>query len=351
MDNIPYPAFLRLSKSDILSKYQDLEWEKNMRLSQQWDATSQWARDCDEVAQGRNRYNNVFPYATKRIKLNVPEGHNDYINASPIELHSTKSQVVTKFIATQGPEAHYVSHIWRMLWHEVESPAVVVMVTQTHEMNREKCYAYYPLSLSSPTLIVNDHDEFNDGFMLTITLTAIHEDQSARCTVRELNVRHAEGEEKVVIHLQFGGWPDFAVPEGPDRAALVKLVELSNVKNAEHPEAPRVVHCSAGVGRSGTFIALDWLLRELSDGSLDDLNDDDDPINDVVARLRDQRMWMVQSPMQFQFLYDVVRREWRQRWMVEHPGDVVGGEEAAPHHEVQIEFSPELLRDGAVFDA
>lgn len=81
------------------------------------------------------------------------------------------------------------------------------------------------------------------------------------------------------------------------------------------------MHCSAGIGRSGTFIALDWLIQELEEGSLDEPIDDEDPIVRVVEMLRDQRPMMVQSKQQFVFIYDTLRERWRERWINTHPDE------------------------------
>lgn len=200
-----------------------------------------------------------------------------------------------------------------MLWHETASPAVVVMLTQTHEAGKEKCFQYFPHALDAPTLTVNERDEFADGFVATVTLLSVEEDAATRSTVREMEVKTRDGGVKRVVHLLFAGWPDFLVPEGEEREALVRLVALSAQRN-EVDESPRVVHCSAGVGRSGTFIALDWLLGELDEGALDEVGEEDDPVAEVVDALRQQRMMMVQGEPQFWFLYDVVREKWVERW-------------------------------------
>lgn len=81
------------------------------------------------------------------------------------------------------------------------------------------------------------------------------------------------------------------------------------------------MHCSAGVGRSGTFIALDWLLQELEEGSLDDVPDTADPVVGVVAALRQQRTMMVQGDPQFAFIYDTLRDRWRERWISRFPDE------------------------------
>jgi protein-tyrosine phosphatase len=209
-----------------------------------------------------------------------------------------------------------------MVWKENQSPAVIVMVTKTHEQAREKCYPYYPLSTSEPELRINEHDEFGDGFVHDLHLTSLSHDNEARTEVREMDMTTEDGSKsRKIWHLLFEGWPDFSVPEGADKGALLKMVHLSREKNSDNSTNPRIVHCSAGIGRSGTFIALDWLIQELEEGSLDDLSGDEDPVLRVVEMLRDQRPMMVQSKQQFVFIYDVLRERWRERWIALHPDE------------------------------
>lgn len=280
----------------------------------------------------RNRYMNVEPYAQNRIKLKVAEGVNDYINASPIQLGRRR------YIATQGPKDTSVNHFYRMLAEEVTSPAVVVMLTQTHEAGREKCFQYYPLSVEESPLTIPPDEEIQDGFKGEVHLDSVEEDSQSRSQVRRLRLRtsmddSSETKEIEIQHLLFSGWPDFLIPEGEDRAALIGLIRLSASLNHErepaetNPEAqpngtnganytgnateqptpnPRIIHCSAGVGRSGTFIALDYLLSLLASGQLDDIQDRD-PVVETVDLLRQQRMMMVQGEAQFQFLYEVLK--------------------------------------------
>jgi protein-tyrosine phosphatase len=205
-----------------------------------------------------------------------------------------------------------------MVWDETSEVAVIVMLTQTHEMGKEKCYQYFPLDEANPTMQLNEHDEFGDGITATLTLKSMHEDANTRSTIRELELRAVSGRRKTVYHLLFGGWPDFLIPEGSDRTALVNLIRYSRTKVAGNPHNPRIIHCSAGVGRTGTFIALDWLLDEVDEGTLDTVSDGSDPVADVVDFLRQQRMMMVQGEQQFSFLYDVVREAWVERWRSRH---------------------------------
>jgi len=307
--------------AEMHNTFMDLEWLQRERLSkgmaaQLTDDSAQWTRVSGDAVLKRNRYFNVDPFEHNRVRLRVPEGHSDYINASPIRLASLRAGGADKyFIATQGPKEDGVAHIWRMLWHECGSPAVIVMLTQTHEAGREKCFPYFPADLDAPTLELSGaaDAEFADGLFASVALAAVRWDPATRCTVREMDLVAASGEARRVVHFLFAGWPDFLVPEGDDKAALVALVrESARVNTAEG--SPRIVHCSAGVGRSGTFIALDWLLGELEEGNLDEPGEVVDPVAEVVDRLRKQRVMMVQGEAQFLLLYDALREQWIERW-------------------------------------
>ena len=291
----------------------------------------------------------------------MPEEHGDFINASPIELKSTKTGAVSRYIATQvrwgehilsrigltlqGPKFDTYSHFWRMVWHETASPAVVIMLTLTHEGVREKCFPYYPQSTESPQLKLNPVNEFDDDFVHNLNLASLVENESVRAQVRELDMTEEAGSEtKKIWHFLFAGWPDFLVPEGADREALVKLIDMSREKIDHDTTNPRIVHCSAGVGRSGTFIAIDWLLQELEEGSLDEVADDEDPIWTTVDTLRKQRMMMVQGEAQLGFIYDVIRDRWRDRWVAHHAEDA---ERLGVTHDGELE-QPRLKRQKSV---
>lgn len=326
-DATPYPAFLRLSAADLNLTWARLEGASYERFREGQhsvgsDRPSRWARCTGEEYAVRNRYANVDPYQANRVHLEVPEGQFDYINASPIVLETTRSKTPITYIATQGPKADSWSHIWRMIWKENESTAVIIMLTPTHEAGREKCYAYYPESLDEPDKHINEHDEFEDGFVHNLHLVTLEHNEQARTEVREIDMTNDDfSESRKIWHLLFTGWPDFSVPAGADRAGMLKLVDISREKNGNNAANPRIVHCSAGIGRSGTFIALDWLMQELDEGTLDSIPPDEDPIWKVVERLRDQRAGMVQSKSQFLFLYDIMRERWRERWIKLHPSE------------------------------
>ena len=194
-----------------------------------------------------------------------------------------------------------------MIWHETKDVAVIVMLTRTAEAGRDKCFQYYPLDPENDNIQINTGNETNDTPTGSVRLLETDFHQASRSTVCKLLLTFEE-ESKTVWHLLFSGWPDYNVPEGEDRAGLLELIKLSAAKNTG-PDNPRIVHCSAGVGRSGTFIALEHLLAELAAGSLADAKDDEDLIYNTVCELRKQRMMMVQSVAQYQFLYQVLRDE------------------------------------------
>ncbi|KAK5107426.1 hypothetical protein LTR62_001287 [Meristemomyces frigidus] len=346
------PAFLRQSKAEIHAKFVDLEWQQRDRLlqgsqhssSKSSAAPSKWSRLTGDNIMARNRYGNVEPFAGNRIKLQVGEGMNDYINASPIQLGKRR------YIATQGPTGTSVNHFYRMVAAEVKSPVVVVMLTQTHDAGREKCFQYYPLSDDESPLIIEPDYESADGFEGEVVLEKMRQDAGSRSEIRTLKLRATrkddnsrstdpamEGmkyEEKEIQHLLFAGWPDFLVPEGDDREALMQLIQLSSHLNSpassntttstSHSAAathfssteednPRIIHCSAGVGRTGTFIALDYLLSLLYAGEMDEVADGRDLVAETVDSLRQQRMMMVQGEGQFHFVYEVLREKMGER--------------------------------------
>lgn len=280
------------------------------------------------IAHARNRYPDINPWAHNRIHLDsLPF---PYINASPIDLGRDKE----RFIATQGPVdvegGTGARDFWEMVWQE--DVEVVVMLTQAVEEGREKCGVYYPEEKGA----VREFDGW--GRIECVGLS-----EEWRTEVREIKVSRRKGwsgaeedeewveEERTVWHFLFLGWPDQEVPkETTDFLELIKMTRFRidgptmkgepNVDGEQNPRCkPRVVHCSAGVGRTGTFIALDHLLQEFDDGELDKLvgetgvdetGEEIDPIFETVKQLREQRMFMVYQPSQYAFIYQVLKEKW-----------------------------------------
>lgn len=237
------------------------------------------------------------------------------------------------------------------------------MLTQAWEDEREKCSVYYP-----------ETEGEVKGLEGWGRVQCVRVREEVRMEVRELRVwkgeggEEEEGEGRTVWHFLFLGWPDHDIPlsEG-DQNALLELMRLSRscvqergkdeevegeVETEKEKEdtitPPRIVHCSAGVGRTGTFIALDHLLHEFEDGKLDCFaaedddcayededgdeegdtpypnTEDEDPIFDTVKSLREQRMWLVGKPKQYAFIYQILRERWEARETGQEPRAVNG---------------------------
>ncbi|KAL5323315.1 hypothetical protein ACEPPN_007849 [Leptodophora sp. 'Broadleaf-Isolate-01'] len=332
----PLPSFLTLTDIEVRDKYAELTRLENERLGL-GKTDPQWSRrDPDPVL---DRYNNIYPWDNNRIKLQVPEGVNDYINASPVSLISTsekqsdlKAGVQDKYICMQGPKKQTVDHVWHMVWHELaepytSSPAVVIMLTPTHapmpdDPSRmfEKCYQYYPVDENSPPLLINETNELGDEFKATVRFEErLPGIEGTPIEVRKLimTVDGEEDEEKPIYHYLYPNWPDFGALAEENVASILSLMELSRKQNGRGENA-RLIHCSAGVGRTGTFVALEFLLGELEGGAWEGWDNSEhtvtDPVYETVNQLRMQRKTMVQAYDQYAFLYEVCRKRWEEKY-------------------------------------
>lgn len=222
-----------------------------------------------------------------------------------------------------------------MVCGETNDPAVIVMLTRTYEGFREKCYQYWS----------EEHKEYNcPGFSCSLTMTDKYFHAKADCTVRQFKLEtrsktatsgSSTSVSKTVYHLYFENWGDFGAPEKGQEELITELCKLANKLNSANN--PLIVHCSAGVGRTGTFIAVDFLQSCIFDNTidrqeqatdylvessslllsgesslagesanLDSTAENSDPVFDTVAILRRQRMLMVQSVRQYRFLYHIL---------------------------------------------
>uniref|UniRef100_T1PDP8 protein-tyrosine-phosphatase n=1 Tax=Musca domestica TaxID=7370 RepID=T1PDP8_MUSDO len=225
---------------------------------------------ASEMGYNKNRYADIFPYDKNRVILDIDADGSDYINASFIDGYRRRKE----YIATQGPKPESTTDFWRMvLQHNVR---VIVMVTQFREGDVIKCHEYYPYKSKG----INVTEKKKDIFDLY--------DRTELSVVHEMF-----GLKQKVVHFYFKKWPDYGVPTDP----MHLITFVRKVKAEKIPSySPIVVHCSAGVGRTGTFIGLDIIMQRLK-------NESKVNIYETVKKLRFQRMKMVQSLAQYTFLY------------------------------------------------
>ncbi|XP_041790791.1 receptor-type tyrosine-protein phosphatase C isoform X2 [Chelmon rostratus] len=230
----------------------------------------------------KNRYVDILPYDYNRVELTSGNGEAgcDYINASFIDGYKESK----KYIAAQGPKDETVSDFWRMVWEQQSS--IIVMVTRCEEGNRLKCAQYWP----SPDRETEIFAEF------IVRLSS--ENHCPDYTIRHLSLinKREKNSEREVTHIQFMSWPDHGVPGDPH--LLLKLRRRVNAfKNFF--SGPIVVHCSAGVGRTGTYIGIDAMMEGLeAEGRVD--------IYGYVVRLRRQRCLMVQVEAQYILIHQAL---------------------------------------------
>ncbi|KAI9536670.1 hypothetical protein NQZ68_031745 [Dissostichus eleginoides] len=230
----------------------------------------------------RNRFNNVLPYDWCRVKLATPNpnGNSDYINASYMPGYNSSKD----YIACQGPLPTTVNDFWRMIWEQ--RVRGIVMVTNCTEGGRTKCEQYWPAD-SKPV----PHGE------LIVTLRS--EQQEPDWTLREFRVKNRHNsEERTVKHFHFNAWPDHGVPQGTEVLIQFRGLVRRHIER-DGAGAPTVVHCSAGVGRTGTIMALDVLLQQLE-------KERAVGINGFVHKMRLSRPHMVQTESQYVFLHHCI---------------------------------------------
>ncbi|XP_029001392.1 receptor-type tyrosine-protein phosphatase C isoform X2 [Betta splendens] len=230
----------------------------------------------------KNRYVDILPYDYNRVHLDTGNGEAgcDYINASFIDGYKEPK----KYIAAQGPKEETVGDFWRMIWEQQSS--IIVMVTRCEEGNRVKCAQYWP----SPERETEIYEEF------IVKLSA--EDHCPDYIIRHLSLtnKREKNSEREVTHIQFTSWPDHGVPGEPH--LLLKLRRRVNAfKNLF--SGPIVVHCSAGVGRTGTYIGIDAMMEGLeAEGRVD--------IYGYIVKLRKQRCLMVQVEAQYILIHQAL---------------------------------------------
>ncbi|PNF39793.1 hypothetical protein B7P43_G03502 [Cryptotermes secundus] len=228
----------------------------------------------------KNRYVNILPYDDTRVTLDLIDGDpsSHYINASFIKGYSNDIE----YIATQGPKEETCLDFWRMVFqHDV---SVIVMVTNLVEQDKVKCHQYYP--------DLRENIVFGD-----MTIRCTTEVNFPIHTARTLVLVKGDKKRKL-SHLHFREWPDFGVPQSTD--IMIHFCQTMRHHMLAAEQGLILVHCSAGVGRTGTLIAVDILLQHISENKKVD-------IFGTVFKLRKQRTNMVQTEGQYKYIYRCIK--------------------------------------------
>uniref|UniRef100_A0A671UJE1 protein-tyrosine-phosphatase n=1 Tax=Sparus aurata TaxID=8175 RepID=A0A671UJE1_SPAAU len=225
----------------------------------------------------KNRYKDVLPYDSTRVVL---QGREDYINASHITVRIS-DVVCLRYVAAQGPLPQTCTHFWQTVWEQ--QIHTIIMLTTLTERGRTKCHQYWP-----------HPPEVKDYGHMRVKCHS--EECNLAYVTRQFTLTHTQrGEERAVTHLQYVAWPDHGVPDDPSDFLLF----ISSVRERRRGEEPLMVHCSAGIGRTGVLITMETALTLLDAGQ---------PVFplDIVRTLRDQRAMMVQTTL-FVCLHQVER--------------------------------------------
>ncbi|XP_014783728.1 receptor-type tyrosine-protein phosphatase T isoform X3 [Octopus bimaculoides] len=224
----------------------------------------------------KNRYGNIVAYDHTRVKLNIEDDpHDDYINANYIDGYEKEKA----YIAAQGPNRSTLNDIWRMVWQE--NSKTIIMLTNPTETGKRKCDQYWP----------DEGTQVSSG----ISIECLNVDKLPDFTIRTFLLQ-MNGVSKIVKQFHYTTWPDHGVPKFGNSLILFrqKIRAFDRLDNG-----PVIVHCSAGVGRTGTYIAIDAQLEQAREEGIVD-------VHNFVQHMRRQRVNMVQTLEQYVFVYDVL---------------------------------------------
>jgi len=255
----------------------------------------------------KNRYGDALPNPETRVILK--NGESDYINANYIT--GEKFSTSVDYIAAQAPLTNTFNDFWQMIFEN--ETRVIMMLTRLQEKDRTKADVYWPRK--GPLSLARGPGRTGEGedsrwkqygeVSVILERTMIHDDET---TIRFFRLRRKcqKQLEHHVVQIHYTGWPDFGVPESP--CSFLKLLDLMEQYNEEpvcegKKNGPIVMHCSAGLGRTGTLIAAHIGMEQLRSGLVQSPQHLD--MKAIVSGLREQRNGMVQTPSQYKFLHSV----------------------------------------------
>nr|XP_015201056.1 PREDICTED: receptor-type tyrosine-protein phosphatase delta isoform X32 [Lepisosteus oculatus] len=277
---------------ELADHIERLKANDNLKFSQEYESIDPgqqftWEHSNLEVNKPKNRYANVIAYDHSRVLLSAIEGipGSDYINANYIDGYRKQNA----YIATQGSLPETFGDFWRMIWEQ--RSANIVMMTKLEERSRMPSYFFSKVKCDQywPTRGTETYGLIQVTLLDTVELATY-------CVRTFALYKNGSSEKREVRQFQFTAWPDHGVPEHPTPF----LAFLRRVKACNPPDAgPMVVHCSAGVGRTGCFIVIDAMLERIKHEKTVD-------IYGHVTLMRSQRNYMVQTEDQYIFIHDAL---------------------------------------------
>lgn len=276
--DIPAKVPQVLNTEEVMRQFDSIREEEQHNSSTFIEANQAYNRS-------KNRYMNVKAIDSSRVKLSGgSKPGDDYMNANFVDGWRRPGA----YIATQGPVPETFPHFWQMIWEQ--NCSTIVMVTKEIEMGRLKCHQYWP----------NAQDSMDAGGFQVISDVEDRSDPAVLLRKFKLK-KNATGEVRDVSHLQMLSWPDQNTPETPQDFLdyLNRVRELQGEGDARGQTGPAVVHCSAGIGRSGTYMILDTALKRMDQiGNVDACAS--------VKHMRSQRHGSVQTLAQYRFIYEAI---------------------------------------------
>ncbi|KAG5895022.1 hypothetical protein JTB14_014761 [Gonioctena quinquepunctata] len=248
---------------------------------------------CDESSKpqnvNKNRYRDILPYDSTRVVLKAAAS-GDYINGNFVNMLVPNSEIANRYIATQGPLSSTTEDFWQMILEE--DCNLIVMLTTIVERGRTKCHKYWP----------------NVGEVLTMQNAVVKSvseetDPSESFVFRDFVVNDIKNNEvKEIKHMQYIAWPDHGVPDSPQQ--FLNFTE--KVRSARKDDAPVVVHCSAGIGRTGVLVLMETALCLMEAG---------EPVYplEIVKTMREQRAMMIQNASQYRFVCESVHAAYSEK--------------------------------------
>lgn len=288
----PVASNMDISTGHMVLSYMEDHLKNKDRLEQEWIALCAYeAEPCATTLalkpenNLKNRYPDAVPYDHNRVVLTAHANLNgsDYINASSITDHDPRNPA---YIATQGPLESTAADFWQLVWEQ--GSVVIVMLTRLTENGHAFCHRYWPEEGSDlyhiyEVHLVSEHIWCDDYLVRSFYLK---------------NVR--TGETRTVTQFHFLSWPDSGTP-----ASTKALLEFRRKVNKSYRgrSCPIIVHCSDGIGRTGTYCLIDMVLNRMAKGAKEI------DIAATLEHIRDQRPHMVKSKAQFEFVLMAVAEE------------------------------------------